>query len=384
MSLYFSDFFLDQYQETMRIALVHDWLTGMRGGEKCLEVLCELFPSADLYTLLHIPGSVSATVEQLKINSSFIQHLPFSRAQYRKYLPLFPLAIERFWLEQYDLIISTSHCVAKGAIPRHDALHICYCHTPMRYVWEMYDAYFGKGRAGLGTRLLMAPVAGYLRAWDVRSSDRVHYFIANSQNVRERIRRHYNRDAEVIYPPVDVPDFRVSSCDGGYFLIVSAFAPYKRIDLAIEAFNKTGERLVIVGDGQENQRLRVLAKSNIEFVGSVPRDQLAEYYESSIALIFPGEEDFGIVPLEAMACGKPVIAFRKGGALESVVENGEGRTGVFFGDQTVERLLDAIERFRRTSFDPQRIREHASKFDRPVFKSKIKAFLEDKIDEHFN
>ncbi|MGA9364643.1 MAG: glycosyltransferase [Bacteroidota bacterium] len=368
----------------MRVALVHDWLTGMRGGEKCLEVLCELFPSADLYTLLHIPGSVSATVEQLKISTSFIQHLPFSRAQYRKYVPLFPLAIERFWLEQYDLIISTSHCVAKGAIPRHGALHICYCHTPMRYVWEMYDTYFGKGRAGLGTRLLMAPVARYLRAWDVRSSSRVHYFIANSQNVRERIRRHYNRDAEVIYPPVDVFDFRVSSCAGGYFLIVSAFAPYKRIDLAIEAFNKTGERLIIVGDGQENQRLRVLAKSNIEFVGSVPRDRLAEYYENSTALIFPGEEDFGIVPLEAMACGKPVIAFSKGGALESIVENGENRTGIFFGDQTVESLLDAIEKFRRTSFDPQRIREHALKFDRPVFKSKVKAFLEKKIADHFH
>jgi glycosyltransferase involved in cell wall biosynthesis len=368
----------------MRIALVHDWLTGMRGGEKCLEVLCELFPSADLYTLLHIPRSVSPTIEQLRISTSFIQHLPFSRGQYRKYLPLFPLAVERFRLEQYDLIISTSHCVAKGAIPRRGALHICYCHTPMRYVWEMYDAYFGKGRAGLFTRSLMTPVSRYLRAWDVKSSDRVHYFVANSQNVRERIQRHYNRDAEVIYPPVDVSDFRISSCDGGYFLIVSAFAPYKRIDLAIEAFNKTGERLVIVGDGQENNRLRGLAKSNVEFVGSATGNQLARYYENSTALIFPGEEDFGIVPLEAMACGKPVIAFRKGGAVESVVENGENRTGLFFGDQTVESLLDAIESFRGTSFDPQRIREHALKFDRPVFKSKIEAFLENKIAEHFN
>jgi len=368
----------------VRVALVHDWLTGMRGGEKCLEVFCELFPSADLHTLLHIPGTVSPTIERLKISTSFVQHLPLSRAQYRKYLPLFPLAIERFRLEQYDLIISTSHCVAKGAIPRQGALHICYCHTPMRYVWEMYDAYFGKGRSGLFTRSLMAPVARYLRAWDVKSSDRVHHFIANSQNVRERIRRHYNRDAEVIYPPVDVSDFRVSSCDEGYFLIVSALAPYKRIDLAIETFNKSGERLVIVGDGQENLRLRVLARSNIEFVGTASTDRLAEYYERCTALIFPGEEDFGIVPLEAMASGKPVIAYRKGGALESVVEGRENQTGIFFTDQTTDSLLEAIERFRRTPFNPQKIREHALKFDRSIFKSKMEAFLEKKIAEHFN
>lgn len=368
----------------MRVALVHDWLTGMRGGEKCLEVFCDLLPTADLFTLLHIPGSVSPSIERLRINTSFVQRLPFSKAQYRKYLPLFPLAIERFDFGQYDLIISTSHCVAKGAIPRRAALHICYCHTPMRYVWEMYDAYFGKGRAGLFTRLLMPPVAGHLRAWDMNSSDRVHYFIANSQNVRERIRRHYNRDAEVIYPPVNVSDFKVSACDDGYFLIVSAFAPYKRIDLAIEAFNKTGERLIIVGDGQESQKLRALARSNISFPGSASGDQLAEYYERCTALIFPGEEDFGIVPVEAMASGKPVIAYGKGGVLETVIEDGENRTGIFFRDQTVESLLEAIERFRRTLFDPQKVRGHALKFDQSIFKSRIKAFLEKRIAEHFN
>jgi len=356
----------------------------MRGGEKCLEVFCELFPEADLFTLLHIPGSVSSTIERLRISTSFVQQLPFSRSQYRKYLPLFPLAIERFSLGHYDLIISTSHCVAKGAIPRKGALHICYCHTPMRYVWEMYDAYFGKGRASLFTRSLMAPLAHYLRAWDVKSSARVHHFIANSQNVRERIRRHYNRDAEVIYPPVDTSNSEASWCDDGYFLIVSAFAPYKRIDLAIEAFNKTGDRLVIVGDGQENKRLRGLARSNIEFVGPASGDRLSRYYSRSTALIFPGEEDFGIVPLEAMAHGKPVIAYCKGGVLESVVEHGENQTGIFFRDQTVESLLEAIERFRKTSFSPQRIREHALKFDQSVFKSKIKAFIEKKIAEHFN
>jgi glycosyltransferase involved in cell wall biosynthesis len=355
----------------------------MRGGEKCLEVLCELFPHAEIYTLLHIPKSVSPPIEALKIQTSFIQRVPFSRGQYRKYLPLFPMAIERFNFEQHDVIISTSHCVAKGAIPRRGALHICYCHTPMRYVWEAYDSYFGKGRIGSLTRLVMPPVAHYLRAWDVKSSARVNHFIANSKNVQERIRRHYNRDSEVIYPPVDVSRFEISTHDRGYFLIVSAFAPYKRVDLAIEAFNKIGQRLVIIGDGHENRKLRGMANSNVEFVGWASQDQLAQYYKGCSALIFPGEEDFGIVPLEAMSAGKPVIAYCKGGALETVVDTGEVRTGVFFRDQTIESLLEALERFHESTFDPYKIREHALKFDRFIFKTRLKDFLEQKIAEHF-
>lgn len=367
----------------MRVALVHDWLTGMRGGEKCLEVLCELFPHAEIYTLLHIPKSVSPVIEALKIETSFIQRAPFSRGQYRKYLPLFPMAIERFSFEQHDVIISTSHCVAKGAVPRRGALHICYCHTPMRYVWEAYDSYFGKGRAGSLTRLVMPPLARYLRAWDVKSSERVNHFIANSKNVQERIRRHYHRDSEVIYPPVDASRFESSTGNEGYFLIVSAFAPYKRVDLAIEAFNIIGRRLVVIGDGQENRKLRNMANSNVEFVGWASQERLLQYYAGCSALIFPGEEDFGIVPLEAMAAGKPVIAYRKGGALETVIDTGDARTGVFFKDQNVESLLEAIERFKGTTFDPHKIREHALKFDRSIFKTRMKDFLEKKIAEHF-
>jgi glycosyltransferase involved in cell wall biosynthesis len=379
----FWPFLTTDKEKPVRVALVHDWLTGMRGGEKCLEVLCELFPHAEIYTLLHIPKSVSPAIEALKIETSFIQRVPFSRKQYRKYLPLFPMAIERFSFEQHDVIISTSHCVAKGAVPRRGALHICYCHTPMRYVWEAYDSYFGRGRTGSLTRLVMPPVARYLRAWDVRSSDRVNHFIANSKNVQERIRRHYNRDSEVIYPPVDVSRSEISTHDGGYFLIVSAFAPYKRIDLAIEAFNKNGRRLVVIGDGQENQKLRYIAKSNVEFVGWVSQEQLAQYYQGCSALIFPGEEDFGIVPLEAMAAGKPVIAYRRGGTLETVIDTGDARTGIFFKDQNVESLLGAIEQFHETTFDPYKIREQALRFDRSIFKMRMKDFLEKKIVEHF-
>ena len=368
----------------MRVALVHDWLTGMRGGEKCLEVLCELYPNADLYTLLHNRGTVSAIIEQRKIYTSFIQNLPFSKKQYRRYLPFFPAAIEGFSFREYDLLLSTSHCVAKGAVPQDGALHICYCHTPMRYIWEKYDEYFGKGCTGLFTRMIMPGIAHHLRRWDVRSSDRVHYFIANSQNVRERIRHHYHRDAEVIYPPIDVSQFRISEHNDGYFLIVSAFAPYKRLDLAIKAFNRLGKYLVIVGDGPDERKLRSLAKPNIEFVGRVPPERLAEYYERCTALVFPGEEDFGIVPLEAMASGKPVIAYGKGGALETVVESGTNRTGLFFRDQTVESLLEAIERFRVTTFDTEKIKEHALKFDRDTYKSKMKNSIEKKISEYFH
>ncbi len=261
----------------MRVALVHDWLTGMRGGEKCLEVLCELYPDADLFTLLHDKGSVSAVIEQRKIRTSFLQHLPFSSTKYRSYLPLFPRAIESFDLRDYDLILSSSHCVAKGAVPRRDALHVCYCHTPMRYVWEMYNEYFGRGHAGLLTRMVMPSVARYLRIWDVRTSSRVHYFIANSENVRQRIRRHYNRDAEVIYPPVEVSKFPLSNEDGGYFLVVSALAPYKRIDVAIEAFNRLGKHLVIVGRGPEEKKLKAIARPNVEFTGWVKDEKLVEY-----------------------------------------------------------------------------------------------------------
>ncbi len=370
-------------RDSLRVALVHDWLTGMRGGEKCLEVLCELYPDAEIFTLLHHKGTVSPTIERLTIHTSFIQALPFSKKRYRNYLPLFPSAIDKFDLTPYDLIISTSHCVAKGAIPRKDALHVCYCHTPMRYVWEMYNEYFGKDRAGSFTRIIMPAIARYLRSWDVRTSSRVHHFIANSENVRKRIQRHYHRDAEVIYPPVDVSQFQLSDRDDGYFLIVSAFAPYKRIDLAIEAFNKLRERLVIVGGGPEERRLRTLAKSNIEFVGWAATEQLIEYYRGCRALVFPGEEDFGIVPLEAMASGKPVVAYGKGGVLETVVERGENPTGLFFHEQTSKSLLEAIQKFRTMTFDSHEIRNHAARFDRSIYKSKMKSFLDKKISEHF-
>ncbi len=378
----------------MKTAVVHDWLTGMRGAEKCLGVFCELFPDAELFTLLHIPGTVSETIENRKIHTSFIQKVPGVRKWYRYYLPLFPKAIEHFDMSKFDLIISSSHCVAKGVKKTSDTLHICYCHTPMRYVWEMYDSYFNEERSGIITRAGMSVTASYLRKWDVSSSVRVDSFIANSNCVADRIKRHYGRKAVVIFPPVDCAFYMPKDVNGDYFLIVSAFAPYKKIDLAIEAFNRLGLPLKIVGTGQEEGKLKRMAGSNIEFVGWKSDEELIKYYVACKALIFPGEEDFGIVPVEAMACGSPVIAYGKGGVLDTVIplqgsEPGAQDfqpTGVFFYEQTVESLIGAVDYFESYSrvFSKNKIREHALKFDRSIFKQRINDFIHEKYEEFLN
>lgn len=366
-------------KDNVKIAIVHDWLTGMRGGEKVLEVLCELYPHATLFTLLHNKGSLSTTIEQMKIKTSFINKLPFKQKKYRSYLPIFPIAMELMDFYEYDVIISTSHCVAKNAKGKKDALHICYCHTPMRYVWEMYEEYFGKGKAGVFTRAAMKLISPLLRKWDVKTSSRVNYYIANSKNVANRINNYYKRSSDIIYPPVDCSQFQLSESNKDYFLIVSALVPYKRVDMAIKVFNKLGKKLVIVGSGPEEKYLRSIAKDNIEFFGWTNNDELANYYANCKALIFPGIEDFGIVPLEAMASGKPVIAFAKGGALETVVESDQLKTGVFFYEQNEKSLEDAINRFENTMFIPKQIREHALKYDRASFKAQIKSYIEEKI-----
>lgn len=366
-------------EQPQRIAIVHEWLTSMRGGEKCVEVLCELFPQAEIYTLLHTRGSVSTLIERMPIHTSFIQKLPVAEKRYRHYLPLFPVAIEQFDLTGFDLVITSNHCVAKGVRVPLGALHLCYCYTPMRYIWGLYDEYFSKDRAGLLTRAGMRLFVGYLRRWDVRTASNPHHFIAISEHVRKRIETIYHRDSDVIYPPVNSSFFQQAATrDDGYFLIVSAFVPYKRVDLAIETFNQLGERLVIVGTGPDDRRLRSMAKPNIEFVGWQPDEKLKEYYAGCRALIFPGEEDFGIVPVEAMASGKPVIAYAKGGALETVVDAGESRTGVLFPEQTVASLAAAVKSFRTMKFNPEALHKHAAAFDREVYKQKMKSYIQQK------
>jgi glycosyltransferase involved in cell wall biosynthesis len=368
----------------MKVALVHDWLTGMRGGERCLEVFCELFPDADLYTLLHVPGSVAPLIEQRRVVTSFIQRLPGSARGYRRYLPLFPLAVSRFDLRGYDLVLSSSHAVAKSVPVPPGALHVCYCFTPMRYVWDLYDDYFGRS-AGVVTRAVMPPVAAALRRWDRRTAAGVRHFVAISRFVADRIRRAYGRSADVIYPPVDVARFRIEDSPGDYYLVVSALTPYKRIDLAVEAANRLGRRLIVVGTGPEERRLRALAGSNVEFLGWRGDAEVADLYARCRALLFPAIEDFGITPLEAMASGRPVIALKKGGALETVVPPGEADppTGLFFERQMVDDVSGAMREFERdpSRFEAKTLRRRAEAFDRPVFKERIRAYLEGRLAE---
>jgi glycosyltransferase involved in cell wall biosynthesis len=368
----------------MKVAIIHDWLTGMRGGENTLEVFCDLFPGADLYTLIHRKGSVSAKIESLPIRTSFLQQIPGAVKRYRRFLPLMPAAIERFDLSSYDLVLSSSHCVAKGVITRPETLHVCYCYTPMRYAWESHHRYFPDGRLGPVARWLLPPVFTYLRMWDVTSAARVDRFVAISEAVRGRIRKYYGRDSAVIHCPVDTGRFQASS-GGDYYLVVSAFAPYKRIDLAIEAAGRLGLRLKVAGVGQDEGRLRKLAASypgaNIEFLGWKTGRELEALYEGCRAFLFPGEEDFGIAPVEAMASGRPVIALAQGGALETIVgaDDAEGRppTGVFFEEESAESLCGAIRTFeeREGDFDPAGIRAHALRFDTRVFRAAMADFL---------
>jgi len=362
----------------MRIALVHYWLVGMRGGEKVLEALCELFPEADIFTHVYDPNLASETIRAHKVSTSFIDGLPFSRKMYPRYLPLMPLALEQLDLRGYDLVVSSESGPAKGIIPDSNAVHLCYCHSPMRYLWNMYRNYYEA--SGMLTKLLMPPLAHYLRGWDVTTAHRVGRFAANSQTVANRIRRYYNRDAQIIHPPVDTASFRPveASQVSEYYLMVGELVRYKRPDLAVEAFNKMKAKLVVIGQGEMLAELKKIAGPTVEILGAQPFEALKHHYAHCKALIFPGEEDFGIVPLEAMASGRPVIAFGRGGATETVVP---GKTGLFFDEQSVEGLIEAVQRFDDMSFDPEDAVARAAEFGREIFKAKFKAFVDDALAE---
>jgi glycosyltransferase involved in cell wall biosynthesis len=335
----------------------------MRGGEKVLEGLCERFPDADLFTLFHRPGTVSPTIERRRIVTSFVQHLPLAAQYYRRYLPLFPLAIERFTFNDYDLVVSSSHCVAKSVVTPAHVRHVCYCHSPMRYAWDQFDAYFGPERVGaLASRWLYRPVLTRLARWDAATAHRPNRFLSNSQYVAGRIGRYYNRLSTIVYPPVDTVFYHPASVPrASHFLVVSALVPYKRIELAIAACARVGATLRIVGEGPDRRRLEAQAGNTVTFLGRLTDAQIRDEYRAAAAVLLPGEEDFGIVPVEAQACGTPVVALGHGGALETVVD---GDTGVLFAEPTIESLATALARVSAMTFDRGRVRQHAERFGR--------------------
>ncbi len=360
----------------MRVALVHDWLTGMRGGEKVLEVLCELYPHADIFTLVHVPGSVAPAIERQPIHPSLVQHLPGVAKHYRSYLPVFPAAVELFDLDGYDLVVSSSHCAAKAVIAP-AARHVCYCHTPMRYAWEQFDAYFGPARLGRAKSAAMGVMMRHLARWDRATAPRVQRYLANSRHVASRIQRYYNRRAAVLYPPVDTaffhPDGRPPE---DYFLIVSALVPYKRIDVAIEAAERAGVLLKVVGDGPEQARLARTSGPGVEWLGTRTNEEIRELYRGATAVVLPGEEDFGIVPVEAQSCGRPVVALGRGGALETVLP---GVTGLLVSDATPEALADACQAAAAHRWDTAAIRAHAEQFNRERFVRELRDVIADTV-----
>ena len=349
----------------MRVALIHDWLTGMRGGEKVLEVLCGLYPSADIFTLFHQRGSVSPAIERHRIETSFVQWLPLASAHYRRYLPLFPFAIEQFDLDDYDLVVSSSHCAAKSVVVPGRARHLCYCHTPMRYAWDQFPAYFGADRVGPLAHQVLRHVMARLARWDRATSGRVHRYLANSQYVARRIAVYYNRQSTIVHPPVDTVFYTPASVPvGSRFLMVSALVRYKRVELAIAAARQARVPLTIVGEGSERAHLEAMAGDEISLVGRRSDEEIRDLYRTSFAAVLPGEEDFGIVPVEAQACGRPVVALGVGGALDTVVP---GVTGMLFDQPTVTALAGAMLAAKNQAWDSAAIRAHAERFSREAF-----------------
>ncbi|MGH2514546.1 MAG: glycosyltransferase, partial [Ktedonobacterales bacterium] len=362
----------------MRIALVHDYLNQMGGAEKVLLTLHDLFPQAPIYTSIYDPKRVDRRFRTMDIRTSFMQRLPLVKRHHQPFLPLYPQAFERMDLRAYDLVISDSSAFAKGIVTRPEALHICYCYTPMRWAWN-YEEYVERERLGRIARTLLPPFVTWLRQWDYATAGRVDYFVAISPSVAARIAKFYRRESAFIPPPVDTSHFYVAPQHEDYFLIVSRLVPYKRIDLAVKAFSMLGLPLRIIGTGRDEKRLRRMASKNIEFLGRLPDDEVRAQMARCRAFIFPGEEDFGLTPVEAMASGRPVIAYGAGGALASIVEGG---TGLFFYQQTPEALAEVVMSFRDEYFDPQAIRRHAEEFDTNRFLRRFTQFVETKIASH--
>jgi glycosyltransferase involved in cell wall biosynthesis len=365
----------------LKTAIVHEWFVNYAGSERVVESFTNLFPDADVFALVDFLDDEQREIilKGCKANTSFIQSLPFAKKKHRNYLPLFPSAIAKFDLSDYDLILSSSHSVAKGVKTNKNQLHICYCHSPMRYAWDSADEYL-RGIKGSIAKLFIK----YLKKWDLNSAANVNYFIGNSNYIAEKIKRIYNRSADVIYPPVDVERFELKNKKEDYYLTASRLVAYKRMDLIINAFNQMPEKkLILIGSGPERERLKRIANPSIEFVGHQSADKLGEYMQAAKAFVFAAEEDFGIIVVEAMACGTPVIALDKGGTAESVLD---GKTGILFTEQNHASIVKAIDEFEKMQevFNPQIIREYSLKFSRKLFEENFRKFVLEKAEKYFN
>jgi len=381
----------------VKTAVVHDWLTGMRGGEKVLLHVLELFPDAHLYTIFWNRGSVHPDIERREIHTSFLDRFPSKTRHYRYYLPLYPAAVEAFDMSAYDLVISISHCVARGIVKPPGGIHISYVLTPMRYAWVLGDEYFGTGRLGWPARVLLSPVLKTLRKWDEKATGRVDHHIADSMHVQRRIARFYGRDSRVIYPPVEVENFIVSDRVEDYYLYLGSFAPYKKADLAVRACMESGRKLLVVGSGQDEKRLKKLAAGSphVKFLGWLDDNSLSEYLRRAKALLFPGEEDFGIVPVEALACGRPVVAYARGGALETLttaeekellIDGSSGNPlfdrpvrvggGVLFPERDVSAIINALDMADGQKWEPRSLRAMAQRFRPEIFRQLFREEVE--------
>lgn len=372
--------------QDLKIAIVHDWFTTYAGSERCVESFTNIWPSADIFSLVDFLNEENRQIilKGKKANTTFVQKLPLANKYHRHYFPIFPLAIEQLDLSNYDLVISSSHAFAKSVLTNSNQLHICYCHTPIRYAWDLTNQYFDKNNLiSRLQKLVLQPVLHSIRTWDVASSNRVDYFIANSDYIARRIKKIYRRDAEVIYPPVDTSKFTCEQKKDDYYLTASRFVPYKKIDLIAEAFSKMPDKkLIIIGEGSDEQKIKAKCKKNIEMLGYKKSKELAEYMKKARAFVFAAEEDFGISVIEALSCGTPVIALDKGGTAETIID---GKLGIHFSNQTPENIIDAVNRFEReeNSFVPHILNEYSKKFRRSVFEENIASFVKTKCEDFF-
>ena len=376
----------ENHLKKLKTAIVHDWFAGYAGSERCVESFTNLYPEADVFVLFNFltDEEQKIVVKNKKPHTSFIQNLPFARSNHRKYLPLFPYAIEQFDLSEYDLIISSSHAVAKGVLTNQNQLHICYCHTPIRYAWDLTHQYLKESKLTSGIKGAFAKwVLHYIRMWDISVANRPDFFIANSGYIAKRIKKIYNRESFVINPPVDLTNFECSAGKDDFYLTASRFVPYKRMDVIAEAFSKMPDKkLVIVGSGPDEEKIKEKSGSNIEFAGYLNGERYKDYMMRAKGFVFAAEEDFGIVVIEALASGTPVIALNKGGTAETVQN---GINGVHFSEQSVESIKEAVERFEKTrsGFDSIKIAENTKQYDRKIFEEKVRKFVDEKAIEKF-